>query len=111
MLSITPGLFSFARRFLRPQRFLRAGDQLLLISRGEFRGGVQGYVEPGGHVAAVDLNRHITGMPLRVVPLAEIQMPAPLVDVPCDEPGDGRDVGIPSPNRLIAVAVVTGIDE
>lgn len=46
--------------------------------------------------------------PAILAPLREVHFSAPLVDVVDDEPGDGRDVAVPGPARLVGMAIVAG---
>ena len=80
------GLLASFSCLLRPQRFLHAIEHRMLFDVGEFGVGVHRQIEPWRHVALSDLGSHIGGVPLRVVPLSEVQMAASAIDISLDKP-------------------------
>ena len=99
------------RRSLRPQGLLSAIDERLLFGGGEPGGRVHGEVKPGRHVPLIDLGGDVLGVPLRAIPLGKIQMAAAAIHVSLEQPGYRRDVGIPGPHGLVAMAVKAGSAE
>jgi hypothetical protein len=93
---------------LRAQRLAGAIDQRLLFGFTEFGGGVHRKIEPGRHVAFLHLPGDVFGVLLRMIPLGKIKVGAAAIHVSLDQPGDGRDVRIPGPRGLIAMAVKAG---
>ena len=59
----------------------------------------------------LDLRGDVFGVALGAIPFGEIEMRAAAVHVALDQPGDWRDVRIPGPRGLIAMAVKTGAAE
>ena len=97
--------------FLGPRDFPAAIMRGLLFGIAEFRRRMQRQIIPERHFAFLDLLGDMLGVLLRVIPFGKIQMPAPLVDISRHQPRCGRDVGIPSPSGLIAMAIEAGAVE
>lgn len=83
---------------------------------GEFGVAVQPEVRVNRHAAAchfpanfLEIARLLASVILR--PIGEVHLSAAFVDVIDDEPGDGRDVAIPGPARLVGMAIVAGAIE
>ena len=96
---------------LWPEGLLSAIDQRLLFGWGESGGRVHGKVEPQRHVPLIHLRGDVFGVPLGAIPLGKIQMGAAAIHVSLEKPGYGRDVGVPGPHGLVAMAVKAGSAE
>lgn len=96
---------------LWPQGFRGAIHQRLLFGVGEFGVGVHRKIVPGWHVALSYLLGDMLGVTLGAIPFGEVQMAAGAVDVVLDQPGYGRDVGIPGPDGRVAVTIEAGAME
>jgi hypothetical protein len=57
------------------------------------------------------LSTDVLSMPLRAVPLGKIQMAASAIHVSLDKPGYRRNMGVPGPHGLAAMAVKAGSAE
>jgi hypothetical protein len=98
-------------RRLRPKSLSGAIEQSRFFAGIECGGGVHRQIEPRRHVPSIHLNGDILCVPLRAVPLAKVQVPAPAVDVSLNKPGCRRNVRIPEPHGFIAMAVEAGAAE
>ncbi len=88
------------------ERGLETADQPRLLGGAQARLRVQQRVEPGRHRAAPDRLDDVTDVDvLGPAPLREVELAPSTRDVALDEPGDGRDVRVPAPVGLVAVAV------
>ena len=93
---------------LRSQGLPCTRDQGLLFGFVEFRGRVHWKIKPRRHIPLTHLCGNVLGVTLGMVPLRKIQMSAAAIYVPLDKPGDRRNVGVPRPYGLVAMAVITG---
>ena len=57
---------------------------------------------------AADFAQTIIGLLSVLRPFGKVQVLASVIDVICYEPGDGRNVTVPGPARVVRVAVVAG---
>src|ERR1035441_2192868 len=96
---------------LRPQGLLGAIDERLLFGGGESGSRVHGKVEPRWHVPLIQLGGDVFGVPLGAIPFGKIQMAAAAIHVSLEKPGYGRNVGVPGPHGIVAMAVKAGAAE
>src|SRR5207344_3079193 len=96
-----------------PERRLEAADEGGLLALREPRRGVVRHqrVVRGWHRAALDRFHDVrdAGV-LWTAPLREVERRAAALDVALDPPGNRRDVRVPRPLRLVAVAVEACLD-
>ena len=99
---------TFAGATLAAQRRFESGDQLGALGLAQLRFGMQRQVEPGRHLAFAGQFRRFLGFAENARPLREIELFAAFVDVALHQPRGRRDVRVPRPARLVAVAIEAG---
>src|SRR5688572_356330 len=79
---------------------LESRHEFGLLGGGKARLRVERQVEARGHLTVLELLRRILRVPLRTVPLAEVEVLAPVVHVLLDQPRERSDLAVPRPPRL-----------
>jgi hypothetical protein len=90
---------------------LEAGDERGLLAGREARFRMERQVDRQRHLALPQFLGRFVGILLWAVPLRDVEVLAPFLNVAVDQPGDRRDARIPGPLRLVAVTVGAGAEE
>jgi hypothetical protein len=103
-----PTLYLVYTMHVRLERRVEAAGERLELLGGQLRFGVRHPVLRDRHTAGADREAGVDRERVGAVPLGEVDDAAPVRDVVLDDPRHRRDVRVPRPLRLVAMAVEAG---